>query len=61
MNAIRCHVFRGQSEDGQPVVVSCFKMTAEELAEVNKTGRVWLIVYGHTMPPVILDGESPFQ
>lgn len=43
-----------------PVVISCHKATAEELAEINRTGRVWLVVVGLTMPPVILSGTSPF-
>lgn len=46
--------------DGKPVVISCWKLTAEELAEVNRTGRVWLGVLGTTMPPVFLDGLKPF-
>ena len=44
---------------GIPVVVSCWKMTAEELAEINRTGRVWLVVWGVTQPPVSLCGEKP--
>lgn len=54
-------VFRGPNEDGQPVVVSCWKPTREELEEINRTGRVWLIVMGHTMPPVMLEGIKPFR
>lgn len=42
-----------------PGVMSCWKLTAEELAEVNRTGRIWLIVAGETMPPVILSGIKP--
>lgn len=38
------------------MVTSCWKLTVEELAEVNRTGRIWLTVLGPTMPPVILDG-----
>jgi hypothetical protein len=54
-------VFRGVNDFGQPVVVSCWKPTAEELAEINRTGRVWLIVMGQTMPPAILEGQNPFR
>lgn len=46
--------------DGTPFVVSCWKITAEELAEIQRTGRVWLMVCGQTMPPVIVSGVSPF-
>jgi hypothetical protein len=53
-------VHRGATPDGLPVVVSCWKPTAEELAEIQRTGRVWLVIYGQTMPPVSVEGISPF-
>ena len=43
-----------------PVIISCWKLTKEELAEVNKTGRIWLTVAGGNMPPVLVAGEKPF-
>lgn len=46
--------------DEMPVVISCWKLTVEELAEVNRTGRLWLTVLGNTMPPVIVAGCKPF-
>lgn len=42
------------------VVVSCWKFTREELDELSKTGRLWLVVYGRGMPPVDLTTHSPF-
>jgi hypothetical protein len=42
-----------------PAVISCWKLTAEELAEINRTGRVWLVVLGETMPPVMVEGLKP--
>lgn len=53
-------VCRTETVDGTPVVISCWKLTAEELAEINRTGRVWLLVVGETMPPVALNGLRPF-
>jgi hypothetical protein len=47
--------------DGLPIVVSCWKVTAEELAEITKTGRIWLIVCGASMPPVQVSGLKPFS
>ena len=44
-----------------PCVVSCWKLTADELAEINRTGRVWLLIAGKTMPPVVLTTEKPFH
>lgn len=43
-----------------PLVISCWKLTAEELAEVNRTGRVWLGILGQTMPPAWIAGVKPF-
>lgn len=53
-------VYRGPMEGGIPVVVSCWKPTKDELAEITRTGRVWLTVMGTTMPPVAVSGFSPF-
>lgn len=53
-------VFCGVNPEGFPIVVSCWKPTAEELAEINRTGRVWLMTWGRTMPPVTVLGLTPF-
>lgn len=47
-------------QNGLPVVISCWKCTPEELAEINRTGRVWLGIMGVTMPPAWLSGTKPF-
>lgn len=47
--------------NGIEQVVSCWKLTADELAEVNRTGRVWLGICGVTMPPAWISGVSPFE
>lgn len=54
-------VWRGEQADGNTVVISCWKLTPEELEEVNKTGRIWLRIWGITMPPVVLEGIKPFK
>ena len=59
-----CHVLsikRIKTEQGWPAVVSCWKLTKEEMEEVKRTGRIWLAVTGMSMPPVWLDGFNPFQ
>lgn len=64
MSADECEplsVWRGELESGVPVVISCWKITAEELEEIKRTGRVWLMVMGTTMPPVYLKGVSPWK
>ena len=54
-------VWVGPTQDNYPVVISCWKLTKEELEEINKTGRVWLTVFGRGMPPVALTVDTPFQ
>lgn len=50
-----------ESDKSFPVVISCWKLTKEELEEINRTGRVWLYVWGQTMPPVSLAVACPFN
>jgi hypothetical protein len=47
-------------DNGNPVIISCWKMTKEELEEINKTGRVWLVVLGCMMPVIAVIGVNPF-
>jgi hypothetical protein len=54
-------VCRTRTQDGTPIVISCWKPTPEEWAEMKRTGRVWLYVWGQTMPPVALSGHDPFK
>lgn len=54
-------VYRGPNPDGLLMVTSCWKFTTEELVEMQRTGRVWLMVLGDTMAPVHLTGFSPFM
>lgn len=54
-------VWRGLLQNQMPVVISCWEPTVEELAEINRTGRVWLMIVGPTMPPACLAGVSPFK
>lgn len=54
-------VFRGFTNEGQPIQLSCWKVTAEELLEINRTKKVWLMTWGTVHPPVALLGENPFE
>lgn len=61
-----CRTHQNQPAGGDeiievPVVVSKWKLTEEELKEVNETGCVYLVVIGVTHPPLYLVGESPFN
>lgn len=53
------NVCRAVDPDGVPIVVSCWKFSREELDEVNRTGRVWLLIWGRTMPPAAIAGCNP--
>ena len=54
-------VLRTQTDGGRPVVISCWKLTKDEVDELLRTGRVWLLIMGLTMPPVSLTVERPFN
>lgn len=44
-----------------PCVVCCYQFSPEELAEINRTGVIYLMHLGYTHPPVGVHGISPFQ
>lgn len=46
---------------GVPGIISCFKLTKEELEEISRTGRVWVTTLGLIGVPVILNGKNPFD
>lgn len=54
-------IWRGRNADGVPVVISCWKPTDDEWTEMRRTGRVWVVVCGQTMPPIAPMGTSPFR
>ncbi len=53
------NVCRAVNEDGIPTVITCWKLTQEDLDEIIRTKRVWLGAMGLSMPPVWLSGERP--
>jgi hypothetical protein len=44
-----------------PAIISCWKLSKEDLEEIQKTGQIWLSITGHGMPPVSLFTENPFE
>lgn len=48
-----------QTEEG--CNISCWQLTEQELFEVQRTGIVWLMVWGQGHPPVCVVGEKPFR
>lgn len=53
-------IHRHQDLDGNHHVISCWKLTPAEAAEIARTGRVWLRSWGVTHPPICVQGETPF-
>ena len=39
-------------------IVSCWRLSKEEIEQVNQTGVVWLRIMGNGMPPVYVSGEA---
>lgn len=52
------HVFRG-SDGKYNHIISCWELDEQELAEVAKTGKVWVSILGMTQPPIAIMGSKP--
>lgn len=52
-------VMRYTDLDGVPNVMSCWQLTAEEIAEIVRTGVVWFNCWGVTHAPMWIAGEDP--
>lgn len=56
------HVHRYRDLDGQANVISKWRFTPEELAEVVANGgEFWFGCWGQTHPPMWIAGPSPFE
>ena len=42
-------------------IISCWRFSEDELAEINRTGVVWLSVSGTVTPPVSVSGIAFFN
>lgn len=42
---------------GEPAMASAWELTQEELAELNNGGKILLVIYGTSHPPVALNVE----
>lgn len=51
-------VFKGHDQNGFFHVVSCWRVTPEEIEKIKETGRVWMISLGG-MAPVRLTADKP--
>lgn len=48
-------------QDGFPLLISRWKLTPEELEEINRTGSVYLGVVSGSHPPVWITPLNPFS
>lgn len=44
-----------------PAIISCWRLSHEDLQEIQRTGIVWLSITGTAMPPVSVFTECPFE
>jgi len=42
-------------------MISCWRLTRAEITEIERTGHVWLHVFGGSHPPVAISGIKPFE
>ena len=42
-----------------PVMLSCWELSPDELAKIQATGKVYLMVWGTGHPPVAISVEEP--
>lgn len=54
--ATKCH-----DAQGTPYVESCWQLTPEELAVVQKTGRIYLLTMGDCVLPVCMSVQSALE
>lgn len=43
-----------------PAIISCWKLSKEDMEEIQRTGVIWLSISSTGMPPVSLFTENPF-
>lgn len=48
-----------EEDERFPVIISCWKPTAQELEEIQRTGECWLLITSSSMPPVSIQGFKP--
>ncbi len=59
VETIPVHV--GKFENGMPCTTVCLKLSDAELAEVQRTGVVWLQLMTPRMPPIYMSVLKPFE
>ncbi len=59
-NCVDVHACRTIA-DGNPVVLTAWKPSPEELVKINLGEPIYLLLWGDTMPPAAVTADDPFQ
>ena len=52
--------FVGTSREGYPLIISKWNLSKEDIETINAGGSIYLCMYSHNLPPVLLTTENPF-
>ena len=53
------NAFYGENDHGLPFLISCWKLTKQEVEDLTTHGRLWLVVAGNNHPPMALSTVKP--
>lgn len=60
-DSVEClSILRAMLPGDVPVIFSAWRVSAEELAEITRTGRIWVMTLGVSMSPLEVLGIKPF-
>lgn len=54
------NVWQGKDQSGFPNIISCWKLSEDDMNTIKETGVVWLTIVANGMPPVYVGSENPF-
>lgn len=55
------NVWEGHDKSGQAVIISCWKLTTDEVQTLLAGGRLWVFHYGSFLQPHALTTKTPFN
>lgn len=53
-------VFQGKDSEGNPIILSAWQPSYEDIQAINEGKPIWLQIVSHGLPPVCLYTENPF-
>lgn len=53
-------VWKGADQDGQPIIITKWQLSKEDLEEIARTGVIYIQIVGHRMQPIAPFTENPF-